>query len=756
MRSLLAPLLLSGLLLGCRAATSDTAGPPAAPPTVVEAGIAPPPAARLSSYADTLHGEIVPDPFRWLEDTTDATVQAFTATQSTYADSVLSRLVGIDSVQAMVEHAFASAPTLDAVVPVAGRVLLTRYLGDRPSLLVLDSGATKERMLLHADTLAKRHHGARLRVVVPSWDGALLALGTTERGESRAAITVLNAVTGKSLPDAVPDLLTTTSGTRYEVTWLPDGSGFFYPRLWPGSSTGPAADHLARGRQFLHVIGTPQSTDVPVFGYDVTKTIAIDKVDLPTRVYTAPGSAWLVASLYRAKETGTQWYFAPLALPLTRAPEWKPLASIRGKLSLPQLRGDTVYALSRGTADRGQIVRRALRTDGDGEWTTVVPEQRGVIVSFTVQEDALYFTERDSGAVLLRRVMRGRTAVEAVTIPSKGTVRLQRGQPSTVGVTFFTETWATAPHWQRVVDRTGRVEALPIDDGSAATQAGAVTSATLQATSKDGTRVPVSIVYGARAQRNGVFDGTAPLLIEAYGGFSSTTDPGYNPFAHVWTALGGVYAWAHVRGGGELGDAWHTAAMRENKQRSFDDMIGAIEALIAERYTSAGRVTITGTSFGANMPGMVMTQRPELLGAALFEVGQPDEIRGAMLDPTAARNIGELGDLETAEGIRMLRNASPYHQVPAKIALPAVIVHSATDDYNFGTQMLMGKYIARLQAANSSTRPVLWVRTDGGHVSLLGLSPRWAATAMSFALWQSGIGAYQPPPSPVSPSADRR
>lgn len=737
---------------GCTAAPDDAAPKSVAAVNVVESEVPVPPPAPMRAYADTIHGEVIPDPFRWLEDTTTAEVRRFTAAQAAYSDSVLARLVGLDSLERLVARAFETTPTLDALVPAGNRLFLTRWLGPRPSLFVMDSGRSSERLLLSADTLAARSRGAGIRAMSPSWDGRYVAIGTTERGDARAAIQLLDATTGRPLPDLIPDLLTTTSGTRYEVTWLPDGSGFFYPRLWPGSAKGPAVDQLARGRQFLHRIGTPQSADVPVFGFGLTPSIAIDKVDLPTRVYTAPGSAWLVASLYRSTESGTQWFFAPLTQPLTTVPEWKALASIRGKVSLPQLRGDTVYALSRGTSDRGQIVRRVLRADGDGEWITVVPEQPGVIVSFTAQRDGLYFTERVGGRVHLRRVARGTAVVADVAVPSGGTVRLQRSAPDGIGAMFFTESWATPPQWQQV-DSAGAVTPLGIDDGSAVSDAGAITAEALQARSQDGTSVPVSIVYGARAQHAGVLDGSAPLLIEAYGGYAQATDPSYNPFVQVWTALGGVYAYAHVRGGGELGDAWHTAGMREHKQRTFDDMIAAIETLIAKRYTSAKRVTLMGTSFGANIPGMVLAQRPDLLGAALFEVGQPDEIRGAQLDPTAARNIAELGDLETAEGIRLLRGASPYHQVPSRVALPGVIVHSASEDYNFGTEMLTGKYVARLQAANSGTRPVLWIRTDGGHQALFYLSPTWAAKAMSFALWQSGLSAYQPQ---RSPPADRR
>lgn len=734
-----------GFALACAKGDPAKTGSPAPnPPTVVDAGVAAPAPAPPDDYADTLHGVIVPDPWRWLEDTTSAKTKAWMVSQQQYADSILVRLVGRDSLQRVVERSYASTPTLDQVMQTSRGLVLTRWLGDAPSLLTVDTGSTTERMLLHADTLAGRARGASLRAFTPSWDGSRIVLGTTERGDANAALIVIDATTGRTLPDRIPDLFTTTSGTRYEVTWLPDGSGFFYPRLWPGSANGPDADKLARGRQFLHRLGTPQSADTPVFGFDVSPAVTMEMIDVPTRVYTAPGSQWLVASIFRSKANGTEWFFAPLTLPLTRAPEWKPLASVRGKVSLPQLRGDTVYALSTGTADRGQIVRRVLRADGDGTWETVLPEQAGVVTSFSVQRDGVYATVRERGAISLLLIAATSATAQAVALPVTGTVRLSRGQPTWSGVTVSIDSWAVPPRWLRVLPNGTSTEPLLADDGSAAAATAGTRSDRLEARSKDGTLVPVSFVYGDRAMRDGKLDGSAPLLIEAYGGFGVSTDPFYYPLVHTWVALGGVYGYAHVRGGGELGSAWHHAATRENKQRSVDDMIGAIEALIAGKYTSAGRVTITGTSFGANIPGIAMLQRPELFGAVLYEVGQPDEIRGSQLDPTAARNIAEIGDVDTPEGIRSLVSSSPYHQVTGRVKLPAIIVHSASEDYNFGTQMLPAKFVARLQNANSGTRPVVWLRTDGGHRSLPSLSPKWAAVAMSFTLWQSGDPQFQP------------
>lgn len=729
------------LVFACACSQDRTQSAVASATVVSRTGVQTPMAARFADFADTLHGVIVPDPLRWLEDTATTESRNWVGQQTLFTDSVLARLVLRDSIAAGLEKYYNAAPTLDDVVKTPGRVLLTRYMGSAPTLFALDNGASNEREVVSMETLARLGNGVGLRTFVPSWNGNLIALGTTTRGDENAAISIVDASNGKVLPDGAPDLLTTTSGTRYQVSWLPDNSGYFYPRLWPGVAASPA-DRLSRGRQFLHRLGTPQSSDIPVFGFGVTERVPMDADDLPTRIATAPGSQWMVASMFRSRRNSTDHYAAALVKGKEGVAEWTQIAGVDDLLSQLKLRGDTLYALSRKGADRGKLVRRVLKSGVTPGWETVMAERAGVLMELVVQDDAIYMSERAGGAINLLRLPYGSSTATPVKLPTNGAIHFARAQSGS-GVTSAMDSWASPPHWLNATGET--VKALGIDDGFDVAAASPVIATRLQAPSKDGTLVPVSVVYGDRALRNGKLDGTAPLLIETYGAFGVSNDPAFNPLVQYWVSIGGVYAYAHVRGGGELGEAWHTSAVRERKQNSIDDMIGAIEYLIANRYTSSKRVSMTGTSFGANIPGLVMVQRPDLIGAVLYEVGQPDEIRGSAMDPTAARNIAEIGDLETPEGIRMMMNASPYHRVPDKIALPAAIIHTASEDYNFGTQMLAAKYVARLQKANTGSSPVLWVQTDGGHRALFGVSPQWAATALSFVLWQTGVERFQPP-----------
>lgn len=724
------------------------AGPAAIEPPAVSPHHVPlPVAAPEVAFADTLHGVVVPDPYRFLEDTADARTQRFVADQERFAAAVLARVVARDSLTAHFARALQGAPTLGQVLETTEGLLLMRWLGDAPSLHAALEGASSERTVRRAEA------EGTIRALSPSFDGRLVAVGRTAAGDEAAAIEVRDVRTGRVLPETIDDLLTTTSATRYRVHWLAadDGSsrGFFYPRLWPATAPRPANDRLARSRQFLHRLGTPRARDLAVFGYGVSPDVPMHPDDLAARVLSAPGSRWLIGTVYRVQEGGNEHYVARRTPGDATVPAWHPLLSIIDEVSYPQLVGDTVYALTRRDADRGRLVQRVLG-DGavpGGAWEVLVPQRRGVITDFRAQADGLYFTVREGGALALHVLRKGARAPEAVPLPLAGTITLAHRSPAMAGVLFSVESWAAPPRWFRATDGGRTVDALALDDGGTSGASATVVSDRLGAPSADGTTVPVSFVYDTAAMRaafGGVRTRTAPVLLEAYGGFAQSTDPAYDPTIAAWTALGGLYAYAHVRGGGELGEAWHLAGVRDGKRHGVADVIAAAEALVARGYTAPGRVALQGISFGAGIAGIAPLERPGLFGAVLFDVGGPDEVRALALDPTAARNVGELGDTASAEGVRLLVRASPYHRVPARAALPAMLVHSARDDYNFGTEMLVAKYVARLQAANGGTRPVVWVRTPGGHRWLRSLSSQWAATVASFLLWHTGDARFQP------------
>jgi prolyl oligopeptidase len=229
-------------------------------------------------------------------------------------------------------------------------------------------------------------------------------------------------------------------------------------------------------------------------------------------------------------------------------------------------------------------------------------------------------------------------------------------------------------------------------------------------TSKDSTRIPMFITH----RRDLVRDGSNPTYLYGYGGFDINLTPAFSPGVLVWLEMGGVFAVPNLRGGGEYGEVWHEAGMHEKKQNVFDDFIAAAEYLIRERYTSTPKLAIGGGSNGGLLVGAVMTQRPELFGAALPAVGVMDMLRFHQFTIGWAW-VTEYGSADSADQFSYLYAYSPLHRLRRGTAYPATLVTTADHD----DRVVPGhsfKFSAALQAAQAGDRPVLIrIETKAGH-----------------------------------------
>jgi prolyl oligopeptidase len=229
-------------------------------------------------------------------------------------------------------------------------------------------------------------------------------------------------------------------------------------------------------------------------------------------------------------------------------------------------------------------------------------------------------------------------------------------------------------------------------------------------TSKDGTRIPMFITHKKGILR----DGSNPTYLYAYGGFNISITPGFSPAILPWLEMGGVYAVPNLRGGAEYGEEWHEAGMFEKKQNVFDDFIAAAEYLIAEKYTSTPKLAIAGGSNGGLLVGAVMTQRPDLFGAALPAVGVMDMLRFHKFTIGWAW-VTEYGSADSVHQFPYLYEYSPYHNLKDGTSYPATLVTTADHD----DRVVPGhsfKFAARLQAAHTGPAPVLIrIETKAGH-----------------------------------------
>jgi prolyl oligopeptidase len=345
----------------------------------------------------------------------------------------------------------------------------------------------------------------------------------------------------------------------------------------------------------------------------------------------------------------------------------------------------------------------------------------------------------DGGIGRLRRLPYGSGTAESVKLPFDGAIQSLVTNPTEPGAWLELVGWTRPPLWYALDAKSTKLEDTHIVPPSPV-DFSQITSEEVKAKSADGTMVPLSIVH----KRGIAMNGSNPTWLEGYGAYGFTLDPVFRPTWLAFLERGGIYAVAHIRGGGEYGEDWHNAGRQLTKQHTIDDFIACARYLIENKYTSPAKLGGEGTSAGGITIGGAVTQRPDLLGAALIRVGDSDALRSELMASGPA-NIPEFGTVKEADGFKALYAMDAYQHVkPA--AYPAVLLTTGVNDPRVAPWQA-AKMAARLQAATTSGKPVLLrVDYDAGHGMGSTKSQRDSELAdeLAFLFWQFGVPEFQP------------
>lgn len=692
------------------------------------------PAAPVRVVTDTLHGVVVEDSYRWMEDEADPAVQTWYHSQAAYADSVLARIPGRDALAAEIEAVLAEDTGLWGLWPTAGPVFTRRFDGgsDEPLLFVRDVPDAPERLLLDPATLVLDGRRFTFRGLSPAPDGRHAVLSLAADGDADPTLLVLDVATGE-FEDRIGPVLW-GSGSGFGAAWLPDGSGFFYTANEATSET-PETERYWRGRVLLHRLGTDPAGDVAVFGYGLSDAVPLDPTFTPF-VSTSASSDHVAVRVWRGGPVHEVWTAPLAALDGVRTP-WRLAIPPMEGLEEVGLHGDALYALTADGAPRYRIVRHAL--DGSNRLDEVLPEGEGVLIAFALARDAFYAVRRDGGATRVLRVPHGDGEPAEVPLPFAGFARLA-AFPNLDGAFVRLRSWIQPERAYRYDPATGTLalagfEPAPDFDGTPY-----IVEAD-EATALDGTMIPLTLVR----RRDLARDGERPVYLHGYGSFGSSVDPYFAPELTAWLDRGGLFAVAHVRGGGELGAAWHAAGAGANKPVAVADFVAAAGHLIRAGWTRPGRIGSEGASAGSYLVGNAALDRPDLFGAVAFAVGIGDAVR-VYHTPGGARNIQEVGSLDDEAGVRSLLAMSALHRVRDGVAYPAFLFVSGATDYVLPLWQT-GKLVARMQAAQAGPQPLLWrIDWEGGHGGSASnaVFARETALLYSFLFWQLGHPDFQP------------
>jgi prolyl oligopeptidase len=664
-----------------------------------------------------------------------ALIPAFAREEAPRSRALLDDIPGRSALLARVNALSAAATGVREVALEAGRVF---YLKTAPgaagaALCMREGFEGAERVLVDPRARPDGGAGASIAWYSASPDGRHVAFGIARGAGDAALLHVMSVDDGRDLPFEID-----RAADNRDLAWQPDGKAFYYSRI-PEDASGDASPRIYR-----HVLGRETARDEVVFAPGVGGARAVP----------ATARSWLLLpresryafALVRAAPGEPLAVHVALQKDLAAGrPKWHEIATAAdGVLAIAAWRDD-LYVLSRRDAPNHRVLRVAASADNLDTARVAVPEGDAAIVAMGLARDALYLRTMVAGVDRLERVRLGLRGFlhpgerEFLRLPYDMAISEIVADPRRNGAILRLEAWTRPPQVMEVDARTGDLRDTALVPPAPADYS-AMDEVRLYAPAADGTKIPITLVY----RRTTRLTGDNPTLLVGYGAYGDPSSPVFDPARLAWLERGGVFAVAHVRGGGEFGERWHEAGRGAAKATTVSDFIAACEFLERYGFTNNNRLAIEGTGAGAIPVGGALVRRPELFSAVILRAPLVDL---AALEASAAGRARLAEFAGAAGGRERLLAASPYLQVRDGMPYPAVMLSIGVDDPADAVDQA-SRMAARLTDATSSCKPVL-LRFDAGGEGERARHAAELADIYSFALWQLGDPDFQPaPPSP--------
>lgn len=690
------------------------------------------PTSRRTNQVDDYHGMAIADPYRWLEDDMADETKAWVEAQNAVTFQYLSNIPFRDALRDRLTQ-LVNYPRISAPVQKKHWSLFAKNDGlQNQAVYYLQEGADGEPHVLLDPNAMSADGTTRVSALTFNGSGSRIAYMISASGSDWQEIRVMDTHTRVELPDRVAWVKVS------DLAW--HGDGFFYSRYPAPSDHASSYSSMNEDHQvYYHVLGTTQDADRLVYR---------DAANPQRFHHLATTDDERFAVLYvsdrgRGKD-GTAFSILDLSHGDTEFRNIWP--DFDDEMSVLDNIGATLLVVTNRNAPNRRVVRIDPAQRAEASWQTVIAERAEPIDSVTTAGGRIFVTYLHDVTTRAYVFTRNGHLEREIVLPGIGSATGFNGEIDATSV-FYTFTSFTAPPTVYRYDIASgistlfREQRLPFDPTQFETTQVFVSS-------KDGTRVPAFIV----AKKGLVLDGSNPTLAYGYGGFNITLPPAFSALRMAFLEQGGVYVQCNVRGGGEYGEAWHKAGMREQKQNVFNDFIAILEWLLANRYTNAHRLAIQGGSNGGLLVGAIMTQRPDLVRVALPAVGVMDMLRFHKF--TIGWNwIADYGSSDNASDFPFLHAYSPLHQLRDGVSYPATMLLTADHDDRVVPAHSF-KFAARLQAAHHGSNPVLIrIETQSGHgSSSLAKSIEETADVYAFLFHSFGLTPVLPYPPTATES----
>lgn len=679
------------------------------------------------SAIDYYFGKEIIDPYRNLEKESDA-VNNWLNAQNQFYDTIIYNISYRDSLRAELKAMAVKQKTWGNFLRVANnRYFYQVGYVDRPKIeyLVYFDSLDKEPIELFNTQLINEKHNSIFNITYyePSFDGNYLAFGIAANGDEKTTVLIIDVKNKELLHERVE-----RTGVG-NIQWVPDNSGFFYIQekelLSEEDKNTPYEDRKVK----FHKIGTDPSIDKEIFNSETNKTMGLKKTQVPM-LFTFPTSDKVLINIY--DESYFSIFYAPLNDVLTKPAkeiEWQKVCDKEAKISCNALHGNTLLGVSFKDNPDGQLILMQL----PNLTSKVLFNASGFAIDdMVLTKKGLYFTTTANGYDKLMSVNLQNYKVENIKLPFSASLSLR---PTWSVVSFYQPTdlvlFALTGHntqfGQYICDKNKNIVRLNVFPETQYTNPPLdIVSEEIEVPSYDGVMVPLSIIY----KRGIKYNGSNPTIIQAYGAYGYSFKPAFDRNRLAWFNNGGIYAIAHVRGGGEKGDRWYKGGFKATKPNSWKDLIACAEYMIRKKYTSPKNLATKGISAGGITVARAITERPDLFKAALLYVSDFNAIR--MENSFNNTSITEFGTVKDSLEFQYLYEMDAYHHVKRGIKYPSVLFSASKNDARvavWGT----AKGVAIMQEMSNGENVILFQIQDEGHYSYPSDTDSY-----SFLFWQLG------------------
>ncbi|TVP60017.1 MAG: S9 family peptidase [Nodularia sp. (in: Bacteria)] len=651
------------------------------------------PISNRSDQVDNYHGTVVADPYRWLEDPDSAETRSWIEAENQITFAYLNEIPAREKIKQRLTKLW-DYEKYGIPFKEGNNYFYFKNDGlqNQSVLYTLKTLDAEPRVLLNPNQLSTDGTIALSGLAI-SENGQLLAYGLSSSGSDWQEWKVRDVETGEDLEDHLKWIK--FSG----ASWTKDNQGFFYSRYDEPNEKTKLEDVNYYQKLYYHQLGTSQSEDILIYHRDDQKEWGF------SGNVTEDGN-YLIISVWLGTDAKNLVFYKDLTNPNAEVVEL--INQFEADYSFIENDDHIFYFRTDLNAPRGRLISIDIKNPSQETWQEIIPQSVATLESANILNNQFVVDFLQDARSQIKIFDLNGALVREVELPGLGSAGGFAGKRDDTE-TFYSFTSFTTPgtiyRYNMVTGeselfRQSQVDFNPDD----------YETKQIFYSSKDGTQVPMFITHKKGMQ----LDGKNPTYLYAYGGFNASITPHFSVSTLVWMEMGGVYALPNIRGGGEYGEEWHQAGMKEKKQNVFDDFIAAAEWLINHNYTRPAKLAIAGGSNGGLLVGACMTQRPELFGAALPAVGVMDMLRFHKFTIGWAW-VPEYGSPDNPEEFQTLYSYSPLHNLKPGTAYPATLITTADHDDRVVPAHSF-KFAATLQAHQAGDAPVLIrIETKAGH-----------------------------------------